>query len=71
MILIEPNFKQRTYEIDDGQSMPITVIVDEDGFHLTQTDNMGLEDNLSLSWDHLLGLIELTEKVMENFYVRH
>lgn len=63
--------KMRTFEIDDGESIPITVIVDAEGFHITQTDNMGLEDNISLSWAHLEGLFELTDKLESMVNVRH
>jgi hypothetical protein len=61
----------RTFELDDGETLPLTVIVDSDGFHITQTDNMGIEDHLSLSWAHLMGLFELTEKMESQFHVRH
>lgn len=65
-------FEPHIYEIDDQESLPITVIVDAEGFHLTQTDNMGLEDHISLSWSHLSGIFEITQKIEGMFkHVRH
>lgn len=55
----------RSFEIDDGDSRPIVVLVDTEGFHLTQTDNMGLEDQMSLSWSHIMGLLEMIETLDE------
>lgn len=55
----------RSFEIDDGDSLPIVVLVDTEGFHLTQTDNMGLEDHISLSWSHIMGLLEMIETLEE------
>jgi hypothetical protein len=69
--LTEPLITPRIFEIDDGDTLPITVIVDADGFHITQQDNMGLEDHISLSWTHLMGLFELTDKLESMIHVRH
>jgi hypothetical protein len=69
--LNEPLITPRIFEIDDGDTLPITVIVDADGFHITQQDNMGLEDHISLSWTHLMGLFELTDKLESMIHVRH
>ena len=55
----------RSFEIDDGDSLPIVILVDTEGFHLTQTDNMGLEDHISLSWSHIMGLLEMIETLDE------
>jgi len=55
----------RSFEIDDGDTLPIVVLVDTEGFHLTQTDNMGLEDHMSLSWSHIMGLLEMIETLDE------
>lgn len=55
----------RSFEIDDGDSLPIVILVDTEGFHLTQTDNMGLEDHISLSWSHIMGLLEMIETLEE------
>lgn len=55
----------RSFEIDDGDTLPIVILVDTEGFHLTQTDNMGLEDHISLSWSHIMGLLEMIETLDE------
>jgi hypothetical protein len=55
----------RSFDLDDGDTLPIVVLVDPEGFHLTQTDNMGLEDHVSLSWSHIMGLLELIETLDE------
>ena len=65
-------FNQKIYEVDDGDTLPLTVIVDAEGFHITQQDNMGIEDNISLSWSHLMGIFEIVEKLEGSFKnVRH
>ena len=55
----------RSFEIDDGDTLPIVILVDTEGFHLTQTDNMGLEDHISLSWSPIMGLLEMIETLDE------
>ena len=55
-------FTHNIFEIDDGDTMPITIIVDRDGFHLTQPDYNHGDDQISLSWEQLMGLIEVVER---------
>jgi hypothetical protein len=60
------------FEIDDGEVLPLVLIVDEEGFHITQTDNIGYEDQISLSWSHVMGLLEVIDKLEgQTDYVRH
>lgn len=63
----------RSFEIDDGETLPIVCLVDAEGIHFTQQDNMGLEDQLSFSWSHVLGFLDILEKIKtkDNNYVRH
>ena len=64
-------------EIDDGQSEnPLQAIIDTDGIHITQTDNMGLEDHVSLSWGHIEAILDVLEDMQKkheegNNHVRH
>lgn len=70
MIKAEEN--SRTFEIDDEDSIPLVLIVDADGFHITQTDYSGYEDQISLSWSHIMGLLEIIDKLEgPTDHVRH
>ena len=55
-------------EIDDGESEnPLQTIIDSDGIHITQTDNMGLEDHVSLSWGHLEAILDVLEDMNKKY----
>ena len=70
MIKAEEN--SRMFEIDDEDSIPLVVIVDADGFHITQSDYSGYEDQVSLSWSHIMGLLEIIDKLEgPTDHVRH
>lgn len=72
MTLLKDEVTSRIFEIDDGDSIPLVLIVDAEGFHLTQTDNVGYEDHVSLSWSHVMGLIEVIENLEgQTDHVRH
>tara|TARA_B110000093_G_scaffold182773_1_gene230364 strand:+ start:2793 stop:3005 length:213 start_codon:yes stop_codon:yes gene_type:complete len=61
--LSEIKLTKNCFELDDGQNMPVTVIVDTDGFHITQQDYEGYEDHISLSWHNLTGLFKIVERI--------
>lgn len=63
MTLNNIKFTHNIYEIDDGDTMPITIMVDPDGFHLTQPDYNHGDDHISMSWEQLMGLFEVVEKI--------
>jgi hypothetical protein len=70
--LIKAEENSRTFEIDDEDSIPLVLIVDADGFHITQTDYSGYEDQISLSWSHIMGLLEIIDKLEgPTDHVRH
>ena len=72
MTLIKDKETSRTFEIDDGESIPLIMIVDAEGFHITQSDYSGYEDQISLSWSHIMGLLEIIDKLEgPTDYVRH
>lgn len=56
-------FTHNIYEIDDGETMPITIMVDPDGFHLTQPDYSWGDDHITITWTQLMGLFEVVEKI--------
>lgn len=62
---------QRVFQIDDGYSVPLTVIVDEDGLHITQEDYQDMTDEVNASWDQVLGLIDILNNLESYFNVRH
>jgi len=65
-------FTHNIYEIDDGETMPITIMVDPDGFHLTQPDYSWGDDHITITWTQLMGLFEVVEKIEGMFkYGRH
>lgn len=65
-------FTHNIYEIDDGETMPITIMVDPDGFHLTQPDYSWGDDHITITWTQLMGLFEVFEKIEGMFkYGRH
>lgn len=63
MTLNNIKFTHNIYEIDDGDTMPITIMVDPDGFHLTQPDYNHGDDHISMSWEQLMGLFEVVERI--------
>jgi len=56
-------FTHNIYEIDDGETMPITIMVDPEGFHLTQPDYSWGDDHITITWTQLMGLFEVVEKI--------
>jgi hypothetical protein len=56
-------FTHNCFELNDGENMPVTVIVDTEGFHITQQDYEGFEDHISLSWTQMTGLFEIVERI--------
>lgn len=70
--MINDKDTSRTFEIDDGESIPLIMIVDDEGFHITQVDYSGYGDHISLSWSHIMGLLEIIDKLEgPTDYVRH
>ena len=70
--MIKADENSRTFEIDDGNAIPLVLIVDADGFHITQSDYSGYEDQISLSWSHIMGLLEIIDKLEgPTDHVRH
>ena len=70
--MIKDKAASRTFEIDDGDSIPLVLIVDAEGFHITQSDYSGYEDQISLSWSHIMGLLEIIDKLEgPTDHVRH
>lgn len=61
----------RVFEIHDGDTVPVTVMVDEDGLHITQEDYQDMTDEIKLSWGQVLGLLDIIEKVEGQFDARH
>ena len=52
--LSEFKLDHNCFELDDEENMPVTIIVDTEGFHITQQDYQGFEDHISLSWIHCI-----------------
>jgi hypothetical protein len=63
--------ESRVFKIDDGYSVPLTVIVDEDGLHLSQEDYQDMTDEVTASWDQVMGLLDILNNLESYFHVRH
>ena len=61
--LSEFKLDHNCFELDDEENMPVTIIVDTEGFHITQQDYQGFEDHISLSWIQMAGLYEIVERI--------
>jgi hypothetical protein len=69
--MLSDNPESRVFKIDDGYSVPLTVIVDEDGLHLSQEDYQDMTDEVTASWDQVMGLLDILNNLESYFNVRH
>lgn len=69
-----PDLKDESlmFALDDGQTVPLTVIIDGDGVHISQDDYQAYTDEITISWQQMFGLFQVLENIEGMFSdVRH